>query len=99
MNHHDPSAFTHMITRLTVFVVLYEGRIVALNMLNKTTELNSVPFYWTVLVGKTIRYTGECSHTHLTENLKASMTAFTCFCVSLLNVDPVQAMGRGTLRS
>uniref|UniRef100_A0A3Q0STV6 Apoptosis inducing factor mitochondria associated 5 n=1 Tax=Amphilophus citrinellus TaxID=61819 RepID=A0A3Q0STV6_AMPCI len=32
-------------------------RIVALNMLNKTTELNSVPFYWTVLVGKTIRYT------------------------------------------
>uniref|UniRef100_A0A668T1I5 Rieske domain-containing protein n=1 Tax=Oreochromis aureus TaxID=47969 RepID=A0A668T1I5_OREAU len=35
-----------------------QGRIVALNMLNKTTELNSVPFYWTVLVGKTIRYTG-----------------------------------------
>uniref|UniRef100_A0A3Q4G4P9 Apoptosis inducing factor mitochondria associated 5 n=1 Tax=Neolamprologus brichardi TaxID=32507 RepID=A0A3Q4G4P9_NEOBR len=35
-----------------------QGRIVALNMLNKTAELNSVPFYWTVLVGKTIRYTG-----------------------------------------
>ncbi|XP_069002266.1 apoptosis-inducing factor 3 [Embiotoca jacksoni] len=34
------------------------GRIVALNMLDKTTELNSVPFYWTVLLGKTIRYTG-----------------------------------------
>ncbi|KAM9332837.1 apoptosis-inducing factor 3-like [Pholidichthys leucotaenia] len=34
------------------------GRIAALNMLGKTTELNSVPFYWTVLVGKTIRYTG-----------------------------------------
>uniref|UniRef100_A0A7N6A145 Rieske domain-containing protein n=1 Tax=Anabas testudineus TaxID=64144 RepID=A0A7N6A145_ANATE len=34
------------------------GRIVALNMLNKQTELNSVPFYWTVLVGKTIRYAG-----------------------------------------
>ncbi|XP_067113490.1 apoptosis-inducing factor 3-like [Osmerus mordax] len=34
------------------------GRIAALNMLNKETELNSVPFYWTVLLGKTIRYTG-----------------------------------------
>ncbi|KAM3601944.1 uncharacterized protein V6R79_021782 [Siganus canaliculatus] len=34
------------------------GRIAALNMLNKQTELRSVPFYWTVLLGKTIRYTG-----------------------------------------
>ncbi|XP_050934425.1 apoptosis-inducing factor 3, partial [Lates calcarifer] len=34
------------------------GRIAALNMLNKQTELNSVPFYWTVLLGKTIRYAG-----------------------------------------
>uniref|UniRef100_A0A3B4XQB5 Apoptosis inducing factor mitochondria associated 5 n=1 Tax=Seriola lalandi dorsalis TaxID=1841481 RepID=A0A3B4XQB5_SERLL len=31
-------------------------RIAALNMLNKQTELKSVPFYWTVLLGKTIRY-------------------------------------------
>uniref|UniRef100_A0A3Q3N7A0 Apoptosis inducing factor mitochondria associated 5 n=1 Tax=Mastacembelus armatus TaxID=205130 RepID=A0A3Q3N7A0_9TELE len=34
------------------------GRIIALNMLDKPTELNSVPFYWTVLAGKTIRYAG-----------------------------------------
>ncbi|XP_033996244.1 apoptosis-inducing factor 3 [Trematomus bernacchii] len=34
------------------------GRIAALNMLDKQTELNSVPFYWTVLLGKTIRYAG-----------------------------------------
>ncbi|XP_071362034.1 apoptosis-inducing factor 3-like [Trachinotus anak] len=34
------------------------GRIAALNMMNKPTELNSVPFYWTVLLGKTIRYAG-----------------------------------------
>uniref|UniRef100_A0A3Q3WDG6 Rieske domain-containing protein n=1 Tax=Mola mola TaxID=94237 RepID=A0A3Q3WDG6_MOLML len=34
------------------------GRIAALNMLNKLTELSSVPFYWTVLLGKTIRYAG-----------------------------------------
>uniref|UniRef100_A0A3B4GMM7 Apoptosis-inducing factor 3-like n=1 Tax=Pundamilia nyererei TaxID=303518 RepID=A0A3B4GMM7_9CICH len=40
-------------------------RIVALNMLNKTTELNSVPFYWTVLVGKTIRYTYGEGYTEL----------------------------------
>ncbi|XP_059207065.1 apoptosis-inducing factor 3 [Centropristis striata] len=34
------------------------ARIAALNMLNKPTELNSVPFYWTVQLGKTIRYAG-----------------------------------------
>uniref|UniRef100_A0A3B4ZW91 Apoptosis-inducing factor 3-like n=1 Tax=Stegastes partitus TaxID=144197 RepID=A0A3B4ZW91_9TELE len=34
------------------------GRVVALNMLKKPSELTSVPFYWTVLLGKTIRYTG-----------------------------------------
>ncbi|KAA8586800.1 hypothetical protein FQN60_000636 [Etheostoma spectabile] len=34
------------------------ARIAALNMLGKPTELSSVPFYWTVLLGKTIRYTG-----------------------------------------
>uniref|UniRef100_A0AAY4A4Q3 Rieske domain-containing protein n=1 Tax=Denticeps clupeoides TaxID=299321 RepID=A0AAY4A4Q3_9TELE len=35
------------------------GRVVALNMLHKQVELNSAPFYWTVLVGRTIRYTGK----------------------------------------
>ncbi|CAJ1063748.1 apoptosis-inducing factor 3 [Xyrichtys novacula] len=34
------------------------GRIAALNMMAKQTELSSVPFYWTVLLGKTIRYAG-----------------------------------------
>uniref|UniRef100_A0A8C2ZKP5 Apoptosis inducing factor mitochondria associated 5 n=1 Tax=Cyclopterus lumpus TaxID=8103 RepID=A0A8C2ZKP5_CYCLU len=34
------------------------GRIAALNMLDKPTELSSVPYYWTVLLGKTIRYAG-----------------------------------------
>ncbi|XP_062393426.1 apoptosis-inducing factor 3 [Sardina pilchardus] len=34
------------------------GRVAALNMLNKEVEFDSVPFYWTVLLGMTIRYTG-----------------------------------------
>lgn len=34
------------------------GRVAALNMLNKKTEIKSVPFFWTVLLGKSIRYTG-----------------------------------------
>ncbi|CAL8361386.1 unnamed protein product [Merluccius merluccius] len=34
------------------------GRVAALNMLNKPTEIDSVPFFWTVLLGKSIRYTG-----------------------------------------
>ncbi|XP_053311834.1 apoptosis-inducing factor 3-like [Spea bombifrons] len=34
------------------------GRIAALNMLNKQTPVNSVPFFWTSLLGKSIRYAG-----------------------------------------
>ncbi|XP_075956219.1 apoptosis inducing factor mitochondria associated 4 isoform X3 [Anarhichas minor] len=35
-----------------------QGRVAALNMLKKPTKCESVPFFWTVLVGKSIRYTG-----------------------------------------
>lgn len=35
------------------------GRVAALNMLNKPTAIESVPFFWTVLAGKSIRYTGR----------------------------------------
>ncbi|KAM5181822.1 apoptosis-inducing factor 3-like [Mantella aurantiaca] len=34
------------------------GRIAALNMLNKHTPVNSVPYFWTSLLGKSIRYAG-----------------------------------------
>ncbi|XP_073523796.1 apoptosis-inducing factor 3-like isoform X1 [Phyllobates terribilis] len=34
------------------------GRIAALNMLNKEEPVNSVPFFWTSLLGKSIRYAG-----------------------------------------
>ncbi|XP_068615657.1 apoptosis-inducing factor 3-like [Brachionichthys hirsutus] len=35
-----------------------QGRVAALNMLKKPTQLESVPFFWTVLLGKSIRYAG-----------------------------------------
>ncbi|XP_034556814.1 apoptosis inducing factor mitochondria associated 4 [Notolabrus celidotus] len=35
-----------------------QGRVAALNMLKKQTKIESVPFFWTVLLGKSIRYTG-----------------------------------------
>ncbi|XP_028320028.1 apoptosis inducing factor mitochondria associated 4 isoform X2 [Gouania willdenowi] len=35
-----------------------QGRVAALNMMNKPTKLESVPFFWTMLLGKSIRYTG-----------------------------------------
>ncbi|XP_075710288.1 apoptosis-inducing factor 3-like [Rhinoderma darwinii] len=34
------------------------GRIAALNMLNKQVPVTSVPFFWTSLLGKSIRYAG-----------------------------------------
>lgn len=37
----------------------YHGRIAALNMLNKKTEMRAVPYFWTMLFGKGIRYSGH----------------------------------------
>lgn len=36
----------------------YHGRIAALNMLGKNVPLKAVPFFWTLLFGKSIRYCG-----------------------------------------
>ncbi|XP_061684153.1 apoptosis inducing factor mitochondria associated 4 [Syngnathoides biaculeatus] len=35
-----------------------QGRVAALNMLNIPTKIESVPFFWTALLGKSIRYAG-----------------------------------------
>ncbi|XP_049582666.1 apoptosis inducing factor mitochondria associated 4 [Syngnathus scovelli] len=35
-----------------------QGRVAALNILNIPIKIESVPFFWTVLLGKSIRYTG-----------------------------------------
>lgn len=37
----------------------YHGRIAALNMTGKTQELHVVPFFWTMLFGKSFRYCGH----------------------------------------
>lgn len=37
----------------------YHGRIAALNMLNRKTPLKAVPYFWTMLFGKGIRYAGH----------------------------------------
>ncbi|XP_047033237.1 apoptosis-inducing factor 3-like isoform X1 [Helicoverpa zea] len=36
----------------------YHGRVAALNMVKKETTLKTVPFFWTLLFGKSIRYAG-----------------------------------------
>ncbi|XP_053694876.1 apoptosis-inducing factor 3-like isoform X2 [Sabethes cyaneus] len=36
----------------------YHGRIAALNMIGKTVELKAVPYFWTMLFGKSFRYAG-----------------------------------------
>nr|CAI5832079.1 unnamed protein product [Callosobruchus analis] len=37
----------------------YHGKIAALNMLGKQKELQAVPFFWTALYGKSVRYAGH----------------------------------------
>lgn len=36
----------------------YHGRIAALNIMNKNTRLRTVPYFWTMVFGKSIRYAG-----------------------------------------
>lgn len=36
----------------------YHGRIAALNMVGKQTEIQTVPFFWTMLFGKGVRFAG-----------------------------------------
>lgn len=36
----------------------YHGRIAALNMAGKQTEIQTVPFFWTMLFGKGVRFAG-----------------------------------------
>lgn len=42
-----------------LFFTAILGRVAALNMLKKQTKIHSVPYFWTVLLGKSIRYTGD----------------------------------------
>ncbi|KAK1160087.1 apoptosis-inducing factor 3-like isoform X2 [Acipenser oxyrinchus oxyrinchus] len=35
------------------------GRIAALNMLGQATEINTIPYFWTAMFGKSIRYAGH----------------------------------------
>ncbi|XP_076472901.1 apoptosis-inducing factor 3-like isoform X2 [Babylonia areolata] len=39
-------------------MALQQGRIAALNMLGKSVAIHSVPYFWTVMYGKSVRYTG-----------------------------------------
>ena len=36
----------------------YHGRIAAQNMMGKEVKFNSIPYFWTVLCGKSLRYCG-----------------------------------------
>lgn len=42
----------------------YHGRIAALNIMNKNTPLRTVPYFWTMLFGKSIRYAGTGTTTN-----------------------------------
>ena len=44
---------------LSVCVLWMAGRIAARNMLGKAEPFNSIPYFWTVQYGKSLRYCGE----------------------------------------
>ena len=42
-----------------MFLMSFIGRLAGLNMAGKKEEINSVPYFWTVIFGKSLRYTGN----------------------------------------
>jgi NADPH-dependent 2,4-dienoyl-CoA reductase/sulfur reductase-like enzyme len=47
----------------------YHGRIAALNMVGKPTEVQTVPFFWTMLFGKGVRFAGMVFILTMSNNL------------------------------
>lgn len=43
----------------------YHGKVAAMNMVDHIMPLRSVPFFWTMIYGKSFRYTGYGKHTSL----------------------------------
>ncbi len=42
-----------------VINAIFAGRVAARNMTGKEDKFNSIPFFWTVQFGKSLRYCGE----------------------------------------
>ncbi|XP_001661452.2 apoptosis-inducing factor 3 isoform X1 [Aedes aegypti] len=51
-NNNEPATIGHYP------LAQYHGKVAALNMVGKATELKSVPYFWTMLFGKGFRYAG-----------------------------------------
>lgn len=56
-----PQGFPQLKTKMTAsgFSLHFLGRIAALNMLAHGTEISTVPYLWTSMFGKSIRYAGK----------------------------------------
>ena len=52
------------------------GRIAARNIAGKSTDIHSVPIFWTVLCGKSLRYTGKHQTWHRQTGRLALVSAF-----------------------
>ncbi|KAI2651082.1 Apoptosis-inducing factor 3 [Labeo rohita] len=68
------------------------GRIAALSMLHREVELNIVPFYWTVLLGRTIRYAG-CGEGYTKMVLKGKFENMKFLALYLKDEEVVAAAG------
>lgn len=52
----------------------YHGRIAALNMAGKQTEVQTVPFFWTMLFGKGVRFAGMMLSITVSSHLNPTRT-------------------------
>jgi NADPH-dependent 2,4-dienoyl-CoA reductase/sulfur reductase-like enzyme len=73
----------------------YQGKITALNMVGKATVCNSVPFFWTVAYGKSIRYCGHAlSYDEIIFDGKVEDLAFVGYYIKNNRVIAAVSIGR-----
>jgi len=78
----------------------YQGHLAALNMLGKKVEYHSVPFFWTVQYGKSIRYAGHAlSYDQVLINGKLDDHKFVAYYVKGEEIRAVISVGRDPIAS
>lgn len=58
---HGTSIFAEAPFKCDLEIALFKGQIAAKSIVGQPEALHSVPFFWTVLFGKSLRYTGKMS--------------------------------------
>lgn len=71
------------------------GRVAALSMIGQATEMKTVPYFWSAMFGKTIRYAGNVKMLVLSERLLVELDQLHHEPLIKLKYDRLSLIGTG----